>query len=280
MLRNTNPVVASLTLKVYLDAVGRAHEKRLWGFLGVLGTTEDRSLSTVVSALKHNHPGGLESSGELKGKNLPDTAIETAWKAIQGHPIYFFPRFYPEVGSKEVVAFGEDLDNFLGSLEPNSSRSDGPAIEGFLDRLRKYFQSLKDTNRHKFICEFMHPWIVIQALGKLGIIQQLLAAKFYYDTENFPNPPECAWGLKAFLAAALQAEGMAPKFSGNSLWETPSEGSIQVNAACDSKSYPGLELVDVLLHGCVRDLKSFDVCKKVIAKYEAGFSKPLTKPPT
>jgi len=61
----------SLDLYVFVDAGGRASERRLWGGLACIGDREIAWLRQRLDDLKKTLPNCLEPSGELKGKHVP-----------------------------------------------------------------------------------------------------------------------------------------------------------------------------------------------------------------
>ncbi len=239
----------------YFDAVGRADEDRWWGGLLALGREEDAFLADILQKLKKRNIHLLHpKTGELKGKDLASAEIFEAFRALQGHRIYFWARKMPSQSDPTLQALGTLFVSDLAKIRPNRDLSDWETVAALQVRLREYLADLKSVNSHKFLSFLLHPVRLMDHIKSLDLGPRLSEVHVYIDNENFPEADICAWGLKWFLTSQLQHAGMSPKLTGNAHLERGDSGSVRVQANCNSAAYPGLELVDIFTHGHLRGI--------------------------
>ncbi len=249
---------------LYIDAVARAEEERTWGALAAVGQAGADQVASVVSDLKSRNHTLLETTtGELKGKVLPDAEIRYACDRLQGSSVFFWGQRYPDSAAPVMEEVRNLLVLALRSQRANRDREGWEEIERLSREQADYLsRDLKEVNLNKFVSILVHGEGIVKMLAARGIVSNLTSVNIVVDRENFPSPAVCAWGLKWWYGAKLQAYGMSLKLTGDVPFEKANEGAIRLSVEGDSKLSAGLELVDILSHGSRRELPSFSLVKR------------------
>lgn len=252
------PSVPLQTVYLYIDAMGRSREARVWGGLIVIGDQENQFLSYTLDHLKAVNSGLLDpKTRELKGSSMPPAQLVSALQLIRGHRVYFWSRPTPGYRDLPVLNFHADTIGFLDSLFANKRCANWKSTElrrtwltSLLRSLTPHhftkFMSLVATSHH--LVDFLHSNSFGPYIGQVHLLA---------DDEGFPRPLECAWALKWFVTAQLQGAGMSSRLTGDAVLEEPDEGSVRLCLHCNSADVPGIQYADILIHGAVRRLSGF-----------------------
>jgi hypothetical protein len=246
---------------LYFDAGGSADQDRTWGGLAAIGKDENNYLASALNTLKERNPKEVDkSSGELKGGDLRSRELVFALGQIRGHKMVFRGRRIPAPDSDQrLVEIQRGFPAMIESLSVNPKQRRRDELLKLKSRLVAYLRDVQSNkvNTHKYFSVLVEFNRLIDAIGKTGEGPNLKEVFVYVDNESFKVPEECAWGLKWFIAACLQAIGMSNKLNGNAPNEEAEEGAVQLKVDCDSAKYPGIQYVDILLQGVKRDLEDF-----------------------
>lgn len=249
----------SLDLHVFLDAGGRATNRRVWGGLAAVGDDELRWIGHEVARLGRDCPHVVTPAGEVKGKHLQlEEAIALGNRIREeGRRIVFWANWYPDPSNEDVTRLREYLRSTLASLRPARHRLDARIVEAWHRRMEVYYRRLKPENQHKLLSAITHLQWLFEELARRCTAGQLQRCHLLMDDENLPDPDGASLLLKSFLAAGLRAAGMSCRRTGTAYRESALEGAVTVEGNVDSCDAPGMQYLDVLLQVVQRQLPGY-----------------------
>ena len=254
----------SLALRVFVDAGGRAAENRVWGGLAIVDDFEAAWLDRTMHGLKARHADLCLPSGELKGAELTDDEVRNLGRRIkdEDHRVLFWANWFRAATDPRMATLGKKAVDFLREVRADHYRLDAMEINNRYDRMAIFLENLKGINRHKVVSTLAHLGWLMEELKLRSLGPQLRSVSVVLDREDIPLTRDCAEFLRLFLVPSLQAVGMSARITWRSLREAPGTGAIMVEPDADSRTYSGLQFVDILLQGVQRGLPGYSRRRK------------------
>jgi hypothetical protein len=249
----------SLDFHVFLDAGGRASERRVWGGLACVGDRELAWLEQKIGDLKKTHTESTEESGELKGKHVSTPVAKKLGRYLreEDRQSIFWATWCPELNQQDLAWLRTLFSSFLASQKADPYRLDCERIDDLFRGVESCFVQLKAVNQHKLISVLQHLKWLGDRVKEKGLGPQLRSVRIVVDRENLPDVGRCAALVKEAVAAMFQAAGMSYTSTGRWFKEKPDEGAIVIDLSGDSTSCVGLQYVDILLQAVQRQLPGF-----------------------
>jgi hypothetical protein len=241
----------TLDMKIFIDAGGKADNRRVWGGLAVIGTSEIKWMKDVLDDI---HKSNKISSKELKGRELSIEEIKSTGRMIreQDRRILFWANWIECWNEENAQKFARELENAFSSMRSNCTRLDKDSIDAWYKSQASFFSKLKPINKHKVLSiNELLQW-VISEIKKCKLGHQLKSVEIVIDNENFQNEKDCGVLFKHIISAGLQSAGMHYTLTGKALKEHAQEGAVNVNVTGKSEDVVGIRFVDILLQAVLR----------------------------
>lgn len=248
----------SLEMQIFLDAGGKAGNRRVWGGLAIIGESELIWVQKVIDEICSEFPIENRNKAEPKGRDIPISIIKRAGQKIrkEDRRILFWANWLPAWNEKVSSDLSIIMTEVLNKLKPNPFHLKKHIIETGYEQNAGYFSKLKDVNKHKLISIMAHIQWIITEISRANMGNQLKSVKIIIDRENFPDEEKCGILVKSFMVAGFQSSGMDYVLTGKAYKEKADEGAIIVNVSGESKDIPGLIFVDILLQAVLRKVET------------------------
>ncbi len=240
----------SLDMQVFVDAAGKAGNKRVWGGLAAIGDSEITWMDNVLDDIAKDQ----KQNQELKGRDLDTSVIKDIGRKIleDDRRIIFWANWILDWRHEKSDRLSCRLEDALKSLKANPLHLERNTIENLYNSNSAYFSNLKQVNKHKLLSIIVHLQWLLSEIKRVKIGHQLKSVRFIIDKENFPKEEKCGALVKTFISASLQSTGMDISLTGKSFREDASEGSVVVDIAGESEKNVGIRYVDILIQAVLR----------------------------